>query len=159
MTRYFISVQEAVELVLQAAVLSLGGEVFMLDMGEPVNILDLAERMVRLSGHVVGTEVAITFVGPRPGEKLAESLTGADEVSRPTAHPSIVALDGFALPADRLRSAVRELEGYVARGDERSALALLAELTSPALDVRAEPAPVATGRRAGATGLAAERVG
>ena len=69
MTRFFMSVREAVQLVLQASTLAGGGEIFMLDMGEPVNILELAERMVRLSGHQVGTEIPIRFTGRPPGRE------------------------------------------------------------------------------------------
>ena len=90
MTRYFMSVREAVELVLQAAASAGGGETFMLDMGKPVRIVELAERMVRLSGHRVGDEIAIEFVGARQGEKLAEDLLDPREHVQPTAHPSIL---------------------------------------------------------------------
>jgi FlaA1/EpsC-like NDP-sugar epimerase len=118
--------------VLQAGVLSSGGEVFMLDMGEPVNILELAERMVRLSGHVVGTEIAVTFVGTRPGEKLSEDLWGAGEACLPTSHPSIVAIDGTRVPAGDLADVVAELGELVAAGADDAAEALLREVTSPA---------------------------
>jgi FlaA1/EpsC-like NDP-sugar epimerase len=92
MTRFFMSVQEAVQLVLQAAAFAEGGEVFMLDMGEPVNILELAERMIRLSGRNVGTEIPVRIVGARPGEKITEQLRAPGEEPHPTPHPSIVRL-------------------------------------------------------------------
>jgi FlaA1/EpsC-like NDP-sugar epimerase len=86
MTRYFMSVQEAVQLVLQAAALSTGGEVFTLDMGEPVRILDVAERLIRLSGR----DVSIVITGVRPGEKMAEDIVAPDEEQVRSGHPAIV---------------------------------------------------------------------
>jgi FlaA1/EpsC-like NDP-sugar epimerase len=90
MTRYFMSVQEAVQLVLQAAALSTGGEVFTLDMGEPVRILDLAERLIRLSGRIPGEDVPIEITGVRQGEKLVEDIVAGDEEQLPSGHPAIV---------------------------------------------------------------------
>ncbi len=90
MTRYFMSVQEAVQLVLQAAALSTGGEVFTLDMGEPVRILDLAERLIRLSGRVPGRDVPIEITGVRAGEKMVEDIVAGDEEQLPSGHPAIV---------------------------------------------------------------------
>jgi FlaA1/EpsC-like NDP-sugar epimerase len=90
MTRYFMSVQEAVQLVLQAAALSVGGEVFTLDMGEPVRILDLAERLIRLAGRIPRRDVAIEIIGPRPGEKTVEDIVAPDEEPVPSGHPAIV---------------------------------------------------------------------
>jgi FlaA1/EpsC-like NDP-sugar epimerase len=90
MTRYFMSVQEAVQLVLQAAALSTGGEVFTLDMGEPVRILDLAERLIRLSGRIPGRDVPIAIVGARRGEKTVEDIVAPDEQPMPSSHPAIV---------------------------------------------------------------------
>lgn len=113
MTRFFMSIEEAVQLVLQAAALSSGGEVFMLDMGEPVSILELAERMIRLSGQVVGGDVEVTFTGIRPGEKLEEELQGPEERSFPTSHPSIVALFPTTSDADQLDLALHELRQHV----------------------------------------------
>ena len=90
MTRYFMSIEEAVQLVIQAAALAEGGEVFVLDMGEPVRIVELAERMIRLSGRRVGSDIQIQITGLRPGEALDELLFLPDEETRPTVHPSIV---------------------------------------------------------------------
>lgn len=89
MTRYFMSIHEAVQLVLQAATMSAGGEVFILEMGEPVRILDLASKMIRLAGRTVGSDVEIRVTGMRPGEKLAEALHTDEEHLMATDHPSI----------------------------------------------------------------------
>jgi FlaA1/EpsC-like NDP-sugar epimerase len=131
MTRYFMSVHEAVQLVLQASVLAEGGEVFMLDMGEPVNILDLAERMVRLSGRVVGREVPIRVVGARPGEKLSEDLYHPAELAGPTAHPSIARVRRGPMGADALDAGLAELAVIAERGDDAAAARALGELASP----------------------------
>ncbi len=128
MTRFFMSVQESVQLVLQASVMALGGEIFMLEMGEAVNILELAERMVRLSGHQVGTEIPIHFSGRRPGEKLEEDLQNPEEHATPTAHPSIVRLTPTRVPAKLLDDGTRGLADLVIRRCDRDAAARLAEL-------------------------------
>jgi FlaA1/EpsC-like NDP-sugar epimerase len=116
MTRYFMSIREAVQLVLQAAALAdkgNGGEVFMLDMGEPVRILDLAERMIRLSGRKPGTDIEIRVTGIRPGEKLAEELKALDEAEAPTQHPSIRRVSPIAIDPEHLEKGVLEL-GHLA---------------------------------------------
>ena len=92
MERFFITVQEAVQLVLQAATFAQGGEVFMLDMGQPVRITDLAEKMIRLSGRMPGLDIEVRTTGRRPGEKLSEALMDRSETMAPTSHPSIVAI-------------------------------------------------------------------
>ena len=109
MTRFFMSIPEAVQLVLQSAALSSGGEIFMLEMGEPVQIMDLAQRMIRLSGRRVGTDIEIRVIGMRPGEKLAEELVAPEEGTQPTAHPSIVRLSPVLLDGDVLAHELREL--------------------------------------------------
>jgi FlaA1/EpsC-like NDP-sugar epimerase len=86
--RYFMSIPEAAQLVLQAALMGEGGEIFVLDMGEPVRIADLARDMIRLSG-APESEVKIEFTGLRPGEKLYEELLASDETTRPTHHPKV----------------------------------------------------------------------
>jgi FlaA1/EpsC-like NDP-sugar epimerase len=119
-----------VQLVLQAAVLAEGGEVFMLDMGDPVNILDLAERMIRLSGRVVGTDVPIRIVGRRPGEKLYEDLRAPDERSTPTAHPSILRVLSPSLDPAELERGIDELERLVVLGAEGDAARALGDLAN-----------------------------
>lgn len=112
MTRFFMSIEEAVQLVLQSAALAEGGELFMLDMGEPVRILDLAERMIRLSGRQVGKDIEIKVTGMRPGEKLVEELRDCDEATYPTIHPSIMRVKPLPTPTSLLRMGLVELEAF-----------------------------------------------
>src|SRR5690606_39087980 len=90
MTRYFMTIPEAVQLVLQAAVMGKGGEVFVLDMGDPVRIEDLAKDLIRLSGLRFGHDIEIRYTGLRPGEKLFEELSRDDESLRPTTHEKVL---------------------------------------------------------------------
>jgi Predicted nucleoside-diphosphate sugar epimerases len=99
MRRYFMTIPEAVQLVLQAGAIGKGGEVFVLDMGEPVRILDLATDLIRLSGLEVGTDIEIRFTGTRPGEKLYEELFFDSESALPTDHPKVLRAKNGALPA------------------------------------------------------------
>ncbi|MEM9728996.1 MAG: nucleoside-diphosphate sugar epimerase/dehydratase [Myxococcota bacterium] len=89
MTRYFMTIPEAVQLVTQAAALSQGGEIFILDMGQPVRIVDLAHDLIRLSGLEPDRDIEVRFTGVRPGEKLFEELSTASEGIQRTAHPKI----------------------------------------------------------------------
>ncbi len=109
MTRFFMSVEESVQLVLQSSVLSRGGEIFMLDMGVPVRIIDLAERMIRLSGLQVGNDIRIEIIGVRPGEKLSESLSTPDEKMLSTTHPYINRLIPIQAPEQEFATELREL--------------------------------------------------
>ncbi|MGB3904213.1 MAG: nucleoside-diphosphate sugar epimerase/dehydratase, partial [Anaerolineae bacterium] len=87
--RFFMTLEEAASLVIQAAALTEGGDIFVLDMGQEIKIEDLATRMIRLRGLRVGKDVEIEYVGLRPGEKLREDLVGPGEAKEPTAHPKI----------------------------------------------------------------------
>ncbi len=115
MRRYFMTIPEASQLVLQAAALGRGGEIFVLDMGEPVRILDLAHDLVRLSGLEVGRDIEVVFTGVRPGEKLYEELFFGPEVTTPTGHPKVLKAKQPALPLG-LSAAVSELVDAAQRG-------------------------------------------
>ncbi len=105
MTRYFMTIPEAAGLVLQAGAYADGGEVFLLDMGEPVNILGLARRFVRLRGFEPDVDIEVRITGVRPGEKLFEELAYSGEDKRPTPHPS-VAIWATDPPADASMAAI-----------------------------------------------------
>ena len=98
MRRYFMTIPEAVQLVLQAGAIGRGGEVFVLDMGEPIKVLDLATDLIRLSGLEVGTDIEIRFTGTRPGEKLYEELFFDSESAIATGHPKVLRAKNGALP-------------------------------------------------------------
>jgi FlaA1/EpsC-like NDP-sugar epimerase len=98
MRRYFMTIPEAVQLVLQAGAIGKGGEVFVLNMGEPVKILDLATDLIRLSGLEVGTDIEIRFSGARPGEKLYEELFFSSENAYQTDHPKVLRAKNGSLP-------------------------------------------------------------
>jgi FlaA1/EpsC-like NDP-sugar epimerase len=98
MRRYFMTIPEAVQLVLQAGAIGKGGEVFVLDMGEPVRILDLATDLIRLSGLEVGSDIEVRFTGSRPGEKLYEELFFDSESALPTDHPKVLRAKNGVLP-------------------------------------------------------------
>jgi FlaA1/EpsC-like NDP-sugar epimerase len=116
MARYFMSIQEAVQLVLQAAALSRGGEVFTLDMGEPVYIMDLARKLIHLSGRVPNKDIPITIIGKRAGEKLVEDLVDPAEQPASSSHPSILASHPLHPDRAALRRALWELEALMVDG-------------------------------------------
>lgn len=88
-TRYFMTIQEACQLVLEAAAMGRGGEIYLFDMGHSIKIVDLARKMIKLSGFTLGKDIQLTFTGLRPGEKLEEELFHKDENAIPTHHPKI----------------------------------------------------------------------
>ena len=114
-SRYFMSIQEAAQLVLQASAMGTGGDVFVLDMGEPVRIVDLAKRMIRLSGYEmthdnhVGEHIDIEFIGLRPGEKLHEELLLGSNVEG-TGHPMIMRAEEECLPLAEIRVLLESLQ-------------------------------------------------
>lgn len=134
MSRYFMSIQEAVELVLQATALSTGGEVLTLEMGEAVSILELARKMIRLSGLVPGRDVPIEIVGARPGEKLIEDLVDPEEEPTPSGHPGIVISRPPVPDRPTLRRALRELEGLAEEGRRGDLAERMKALTSHRLE-------------------------
>jgi FlaA1/EpsC-like NDP-sugar epimerase len=126
MTRFFMSVEEAVQLVLESSVLSDGGgEVFMLEMGEPVRILDLAERMIRLSGYQVGVDIPIEIIGMRTGEKLDEELRTPDEEVLTTYHPYINQLIPIRVPNEEFADGLAKLREAEARREADTVKKLL----------------------------------
>ncbi len=112
--RYFMTIPEAAQLLLQAGAMGNGGDVFVLDMGQPIRILDLARRMIHLSGFEVrdaanpGGDIEIRFTGLRPGEKISETLLGEGEIT-PTDHPMILRATESVLPWPALQAALAEL--------------------------------------------------
>jgi FlaA1/EpsC-like NDP-sugar epimerase len=134
MTRYFMTVREAVELVLQASALGTAsppaeaGHIYVLDMGEPVKIVDLARQMIRLSGLKPDRDVEIRFTGLRPGEKLHEELFHGGEASMPTGHPGLQLAAPRTADAELLARSLDELAGLVQQGDADKALRLLQRL-------------------------------
>lgn len=109
MRRYFMTIPEASQLVLQAAAIGKGGEIFVLDMGEPVKIVDLARELITLSGFRPEEDIEIAFTGLRPGEKLFEELSIEGENMSPTKHPKIAIWKNIPKDRDFLRSHIRQL--------------------------------------------------
>jgi len=109
MKRYFMTIPEASQLVLQAATMGKGGEIFVLDMGEPVKIVDLARELITLSGFRPGEDIEITFTGPRPGEKLFEELSLEGEDMQRTRHPKISIWKNIPMDRGELHSGINEL--------------------------------------------------
>jgi FlaA1/EpsC-like NDP-sugar epimerase len=134
MTRYFMSIPEAAELIVQAGTLSEGGDVFLLDMGEPVRIGDLAENMIRLAGFKVrGLEnpdsgIAIEVIGKRPGEKPFEELFYNRDHAMPTKHPKIMRADASTIGSMNLTAALQALKTAVDHENETDARQVLFDL-------------------------------
>ena len=136
MTRYFMAIPEAAELIVQAGALSAGGDVFLLDMGEPVRIRDLAENMIRLAGFNIRDSrnpengIAIEVVGKRPGEKLYEELFYDRANAKPTRHPKIMRADSAAISGYDMTAWLRKLELAIEAEDEERTREILFSLIS-----------------------------
>ncbi len=124
-TRYFMSIPEAATLVIQAGAMGCGGEVFLLDMGEPVRIRDLAAQMIRLNGLEPDVDVPIEITGLRPGEKIYEELLLDMDLAAPTAHPKIFCAREAHLTWEVLQWELERLEAEVAANHAEGCLALL----------------------------------
>ena len=147
MRRYFMTVREAVGLVLEATVLGLkregDGNIFVLDMGEPVKIVDLAQQMIRLAGLRPDVDVAIRFTGLRPGEKLFEELFHGKEPLAPTDHPSLLTAAPRTADPAIVGRAIEEIAAAGRAGQERLALGILGRLVPEFEHAVAEPSRAA----------------
>ena len=130
MQRYFMTIGEAVQLVLQASAMGRGGEIFVLDMGKPVRIVDLARNLILLSGLQPDRDVAIEFTGARPGEKLCEEITMLDETTVPTRHGKIRIFTGPGLRHDELFALLEHLRIHVAERDAPAIINWLQDVVS-----------------------------
>ena len=156
MSRYFMSISEAASLIVQAANFTTGNDVFLLDMGEEINILDLARRLIRLRGLRPDVDIPIVVTGPRPGEKLREVLHSAEEHTQPTPHPQVMRVLGMRWPLSHteLDETVTELAAAAASGDRdevRRVLWLIAR--DGAAPPQLPPLPSSAGGGAGANTL------
>jgi FlaA1/EpsC-like NDP-sugar epimerase len=141
MRRYFMTIPEAVHLVLQAASMGQGGEVFLLNMGQQVRILDLAEDLIRLSGFEPGRDIEITFTGIRPGEKLSEDLWEEGMQFQPTAHSEIYrAAEEEQVDSVRLAQAIEQLAILSHQAETESLIRVLDD-SIPSASVRSSPPP------------------
>jgi FlaA1/EpsC-like NDP-sugar epimerase len=144
MERYFMTIPEAVYLVLQAAGMSKGGETFVLNMGQQVRIVDLAEDLIRLSGLEPYKEIEIVFTGIRPGEKLSEDLWEEGDKFAPTEHPDIFQFDDKSnLHGEELQKAIDHLLQLAADGKNDEIVAMM-DATIPGSAVAATPPPELT---------------
>jgi len=127
-TRYFMTIKEASQLILQACVIGIGGEIFVLDMGKPVKITYLAEQMIRLSGAIPGKDISIEFTGLRAGEKLHEELFYDNEIIEPTLHNKISLVNHIDINFDSIAYILAELEKACNTFDEERLSKLLREI-------------------------------
>ena len=128
MTRYFMTIPEASQLVLQAAAMGAGGQIFLLDMGEPVKIVDLAKQMITLSGFRPGEDIEIVFSGVRPGEKLFEELRTEGENIEPTVHPKILVWKSRPVAPARVSDAMTRFVGLAGCLDREPIVVALRDL-------------------------------
>lgn len=148
MTRYFMTISEAVDLVIAAAADAAGPHhdedygIYMLDMGEPVSILRMAETMIKLAGRVPYTEVPISFTGIRPGEKLHEKLHSDSERVAVTRAPKILGVTSGLFGRAEVRLALRSLKAAIARNEKSQAIDIMEQMFRPAcINIPADAAP------------------
>jgi FlaA1/EpsC-like NDP-sugar epimerase len=151
MHRYFMTIREAVQLVLQASTMGKGSEIFVLDMGQPVSIVSLARNMIRLSGHEPDVDIEIRFTGLRPGEKLFEELALEGESHMPTYHQKIKIFCGARKEVSPMAVWFDRLERLLEIGNEFAILSHLKQLVpeyaptgrwrAPAADSEEIPVP------------------
>jgi FlaA1/EpsC-like NDP-sugar epimerase len=146
MTRYFMTIPEAVQLVIRSGSLATGGEIFVLEMGEPVRIVDLARDMIRLSGLEPDRDIAIEIVGPRAGEKLHEELFNPYEHPQPTPAQKILRAAHAALDPEWERETFDQVNWLVLDGDAAALAAKVGELAAVRLALPAGAAEVAAVR-------------
>jgi FlaA1/EpsC-like NDP-sugar epimerase len=146
MTRYFMSISEAAELIVQAGSLAEGGDIFLLEMGEPILISELAENMIGLAGLTVKSpenvngDIEIVVTGKRPGEKLYEELFYDENTALPTQHPKILRAPGAPISSAQLRSENERLDRALQNNDEHAARSILFELIRERENASAEEA-------------------
>jgi len=136
MRRYFMTIPEASQLVLQAATMGKGGEIFVLDMGEPVKIVDLARELITLSGFKPQEEIDIAFVGPRPGEKLFEELLIDGEDVQPTRHPKINIWRNIPSNRQRLSKGIKDMLELAATADHARIAEKIKELVPEYIGIK-----------------------
>ncbi|MDQ3644084.1 MAG: polysaccharide biosynthesis protein [Actinomycetota bacterium] len=139
MSRYFMTIPEAVQLIIRSGDLSTGGEVFVLEMGDPVKIVDLARNMIRLSGKEPEVDIAIEFVGRRPGEKIHEELFEPGERPQPTPAEKIVSAVRPRLDPGWVESAFARIEELVYNGDAAGLAGAVTELSAERALTASEP--------------------
>jgi FlaA1/EpsC-like NDP-sugar epimerase len=135
MTRYFMTIPEAMQLVIQAGAIGNGGEIFILDMGEQISITDLARNMIRLSGFEPEKDIPIIFTGIRPGEKLSERLTWNHESALPTSHTKIMMVKNNDLDYDKFHHDIASLQSILGSGDYEAVQALFTDICSKYLKI------------------------
>lgn len=126
--RYFMTIPEACRLVLEAGVMGKGGEIFVFDMGEPVKIIDLARRMIKLSGFEPDTDIKIEFTGLRPGEKLYEELLSTKENTLPTYHKKIFIGHKEEVDNNEIETSINSIEKALENQDETQVVRIIKEL-------------------------------
>lgn len=127
-TRYFMTIPEACQLVLEASAMGKGGEIFIFDMGKSVKIVDLAKNMIRLAGLIPGKDIEIKFTGLRPGEKLYEELLAKEENTIPTYHPKIMIAKVIPDPFEVVVQKVNRLINLAETGDKMEIVAMMKEI-------------------------------